>query len=419
MSGGYLDRSRAGKLMAEQGLDALVLAQPETISYATGAFPGVATYWRRAGAAFVIVPRAATEPMAAVVGDLQADAFGAQSGIADVRTHSIWVETGCYDSRLDNKNLDVAHALVAGDLAIGKRERTSRPAQFDFTVSLGLLGDVLAERGLLQARIGLELGFVSVREFSSFQATLPHVSWADASHLVERLRAIKAPGEIERLRLAAELSRAGVLALERSIRPGMDAAQMTAIWRAAAVAEAARRALPPPDSTWAYIAVGGDGFAPGGPAQLGDLIKIDVGCVVGGYSSDGGRTAVLGRAGGAERRVYDALRKAFDAGMAVLKPGTPFATVYRVVAECMWNAGFTTYGRGHFGHGVGASIWSEEWPFISADATASAEPGMVLAFETPYYIKGLGGFIIEDQLLVSATGIEIMAPMSRALIEVR
>ena len=179
-----------------------------------------------------------------------------------------------------------------------------------------------------------------------------------------------------------------------------------------------RRGLPPPASAWAYIAVGGDGFAPGGPAETGDLIKIDVGCVIDGYSSDGGRTAVLGHAGHAERKVYDALRKSFDAGFALLRPGAALSDVYRAVATTMWDAGFSTYGRGHFGHGVGASIWSEEWPFISADATAIAEPGMVLAFETPYYIKGLGGFIIEDQILITETGTEVMAPMSRDLIEI-
>ena len=81
----------------------------------------------------------------------------------------------------------------------------------------------------------------------------------------------------------------------------------------------------------------------------------------------------------------------------------------------MWDAGFTTYGRGHIGHGVGASIWSEEWPFISADAIVTAEPGMVFALETPYYIKGLGGFIIEDQILIMANGVEVMAALPRDL----
>ena len=411
MVSGYLDRSRAQRLMAEQGLDALVLAQPESIKYATGAFPGVATYWRRAGAAFVVVPH--DGPMTAIVGDLQAETFKAQSGIDDVRTHRIWVETGRFDGQPD-----VADALVSGDVARGNAHRLPRPAQYDISAAVSLLRDSLVERGLLDARIGMELGFIAVRDFSIFTELMPQAIWADATNLVERLRAIKSPREIEILRTAAELSSAGLRALLPDLALGMDAARMTEIWRDAALTEASRRGLPPPASTWAYIAVGGDGFAPGGPAQKGDLIKMDVGCVIDGYSSDGGRTAVMGPAGRAERRVYDALHKSFEAGFAALQPGVSLRSVYRTVATTMWDAGFSTYNRGHFGHGVGASIWSEEWPFISADATPMAEPGMVLAFETPYYIKGLGGFIIEDQILITETGTEVMAPMARNLNEV-
>ena len=403
--------------MSEQGLDTLVLTQPETVAYASGGFPGVATHWRRAGAALVVAPADAGSPMGAIVGDLQSDAFRSQSGIADVRTHRIWVETGHYDRSTDGAG-DAARALLASDLASGKPERTPRPAQYDLHASLDLLRDLLTERGLARGRIGLELGFVAARDLAAFARALPGATLIDASHLVERLRAIKAPGEIDRLRTAAELASAGLVHLVRSIEPGMGAAQMAAIWRQAVLAETARRAIPAPASTWSYIAVGGDGFAPGGPARKGELIKIDVGCVVGGYSSDGGRTASLGSAGAAERRVYESLRSAFEAGRAALGPGVPLADVYRITARTMWDAGFTTYGRGHFGHGVGASVWSEEWPFISADATAVAEPGMVLAFETPYYIKGLGGFIIEDQILVTEAGIETMAPLPLDLIEI-
>ncbi len=89
---GFLDRRRAQQLMQNEGLAALVLCQPESIVYATGAFPGVATYWRRAGAAFVIVPADAGQPLTAIVGDLQARSFAEQSGISDVRSHRIWVE---------------------------------------------------------------------------------------------------------------------------------------------------------------------------------------------------------------------------------------------------------------------------------------------------------------------------------------
>ena len=404
--------------MAEQGLDALVLAQPESIKYATGAFPGVATYWRRAGAAFAIVPCDATSPMTAIVGDLQAEAFRSQSNIADVRSHRIWVETGYYD--LSGGELEGAAAsLVRHDLEWGKSPRQPRPAQYDLRASIGLLRDALGERGLLKSRTGLELGFIAARDMAAFHDAMPQVTWIDASNLVERLRAIKHPNEISKLRTAAELSGMGLGTLVQAIAPGMDAARMTAIWREAALAEASRRGLTPPGSAWAYISVGGDGFAPGAAAQSGDIIKIDAGCVIDGYSSDGGRTAVLGRASPAATQVFDALYRAFEAGLAILQPGARLNDVYRAVSTRMWDQGFETYGRGHFGHGVGASIWSEEWPFIAADATAVAEPGMVLAFETPYYIKGLGGFIIEDQLLVTKTGVEVMAPSPRRLIEIR
>src|SRR5215203_316923 len=113
--------------MREQGLDALVLAQPESIAYATGAFAGVASYWRRAGAAFVLVPADANAPLVAIVGDLQATAFAAQSGIADVRSHRIWVETDVWP-------LDPA-----------KPARSPRPAQYELAASLGLLRDAIAD----------------------------------------------------------------------------------------------------------------------------------------------------------------------------------------------------------------------------------------------------------------------------------
>ena len=385
--------------MLEQGLTALVLAQPESITYATGAFAGVASFWRRAGAAFVVVPADEHVPMTAIVGDLQAKEFQRLSGIADVRTHPIWVETDHFPIH---------------DQA--KPRRTPRPAQYDLPVCLNLLRDVLSEQRLIKTRIGSELAFISAADFKAFE--IIDVSWTNCSNLVEQLRAIKSPVEIARLRNAAEFARAGVSHLIQTIDAGMTAQQMSEIWKTAAHSEALRRGNSVPQSSWAYIAVGGDGFAPGGSLSDGNIIKIDVGCVVDGYSSDGARTAVFGSPHPEASRIFDALHRAFDAGFELLRPGVPLTEVYSATVKTMWNHGFETYNRGHFGHGVGSSIWSEEWPFISNDATAIAEPGMVLAFETPWYVDGLGGFIIEDQILIAETGSEVMAPSSRDLIKV-
>ena len=395
---GNLDRQRASALMQAQGLEAIVLTQPESILYASGAFPGVAANWRRAGAALLLVPADEGLPLAAVVGDLQAESFRRSSGIADVRNHRIWVDT----ARFPGETMSAGQA--------------PRPTQYSLPEALRHLADALRERGLGSGSIGLEFGFVPVADFVAFQST--GLSWADCTRLVERLRAIKTPREIELLGRAAQMSSAGLWALCEQITPGMTAADMTAAWKQAAMDHARRSGWPSPESSWAYIAVGGDGFAPGGPAALGDIIKIDVGCVLGGYSSDGARTAVLGTPRPEARRVHDALQNAFAAGLAMFQPGVPLRDIHRITAEHMRAEGFSGYARGHFGHGVGSSVWTEEWPFIAPDSEAVLEPDMVLAFETPWYVDGLGGFIIEDQILVTEAGAEIMAPLPRKLIAV-
>ena len=82
------------------------------------------------------------------------------------------------------------------------------------------------------------------------------------------------------------------------------------------------------------------------------------------------------------------------------------------------NAGFPHYTRGHFGHGLGAGLGSEEWPFSAADATSVFEPGMVVAFECPWYINGVGGLIIENQVLITDSGHEMMNSLPLGLVSI-
>ena len=91
-TGAFIDRGRASRLMREEGIDALVVLQPENFQYATGATPGVAALFRRAGAAIAVIPADEAAPPAAIASDLFERAFRASSDIADLRTHPIWVE---------------------------------------------------------------------------------------------------------------------------------------------------------------------------------------------------------------------------------------------------------------------------------------------------------------------------------------
>lgn len=412
---GYLNRADASRHMKAQQLDAMILTQPETFRYATGCRPGVSADSRRAGPAMLLVPADPNAPVMAIVGDGQVDDFRKVSKIADVRTHPIWFDTATLPEGAATSS-DVPGALQGRGRPDGARE-FKRPEQFRNDIAFGHLSDVIAERGMQKARIGLEFCFVPVNDMANFQSALPDVKWADVSRLVERLRCVKTPAEIEILKRAAKLTEAGIAHLRANVALGHTADDIGALWREGCLAaslDGGKRI----DSMWSYISVGPIAFGAGRPVQSGDTIKLDLGAVVEGYSSDIGRTWIAGKPSAAQQAVFDGLEKALESVFPLLKPGTPITELHRAATESMRKHGFTNYVRGHYGHSIGASLFTEEWPFLSAESEEVLQENMALALEAPYYIEGLGSFIIEDNLMITANGFESMYTNDRGFVSV-
>ena len=405
----FLDRARAQTLMQAAGIDALILLSPEAFRHATGAPAGVATMWRRAGAVTVLVPADAGLPEMAVASDLFAPAFRAASHIADLRESPIWVEA------LEAEGFDI-NAPAAPQIAarlVARPGPSARPSTFDAARTYAHLRDALAERGLAQGRIGVEMGAISAEDLPALQDALAGHALIDATRVIRQLRAIKAPGEVERLRQAVTLAETGIRAVQGAIRPGISRDMLAGVWSDTIRAQATGLNL---TSAWEYISVGRNPWGGNAVAAPGDLIKVDVGCLIDGYTSDTGRTFVLGQPPRAAAEVHAALLAGFNAGFPLLTPGTPLSEVHRATTAAIRAHGFPAYARGHFGHGLGTGPGSEEWPFIAADSTEVIAPGMVLAFECPWYITGLGGFIIEDQVEITPDGPVSMNTLSHDLI---
>lgn len=405
----FLDRTRAQNLMAEAGIDALILLSPEAFRYATGAPAGVATMWRRAGAVAVLVPADVGLPEMAVASDLFAPTFRAVSHITDLRESPIWVEA------LEAEGFD-PNAPAAPQIAARRTARpgpAARPSTFDAGQTYAHLRDALAERGLGHARIGVEMSAISAEDLPLLQHSLADVTLIDATRVIQRLRAIKTPGEVARLRQAVTLAETGIRAVQAAIRPGMSRDALAGVWSDTILANATGLPL---TSAWEYIAVGRNPWGGNAVAEPGDLIKVDVGCLMDGYTSDTGRTFVLGQPPRAATEIHAALLAGFHAGFAQLTPGTPLSEVHRITTQAIRAHGFDSYARGHFGHGLGTGPGSEEWPFIASDSTEVVTPGMVLAFECPWYVTGLGGFIIEDQVEITPDGPKSMNTLSCDLI---
>ena len=274
-----------------------------------------------------------------------------------------------------------------------------------------MLGEQLRARGLHNARLGADLAFVPAADLVLLRQALPHATILDGTVTIQRLRMVKTAAEISRLRRAVELSEAGLRAALGAIRAGVERPALSSAYADGVHATADGASV----GLWDYISVGPDPWGPGKPAASGDILKFDVGVVIGGYSSDMARTVAFGPPSRAARELHAALLAGLEAGLAKLGPGVRLADVHAVMLAAVRARGVANYARGHFGHSLGNDPFSEQWPFIAADSEVSAEPGMVLAVESPLYVDGLGGFIIEDQVLVTATGIELMSRHPRDL----
>jgi Xaa-Pro dipeptidase len=407
-AGPYLDRIRASRLMAEAGIDALALTQPENIPYATGINPGVATLFRRAGAAIALVPSDGAVPAGAVLPDLAAGAAARSGTLADIRFLPIWVGV--------TELLRSGEDPVAGRLAAGHAPALERPSTFDARAGFGLLRDMLAERGLTAGVLGVEMDFLPANDLALMRSVLPEARIVDASDTVRRLRMVKSQREIALLRAGLEISEAALAAILPLVRPGAARDMLGAAFIDAAKAAAQRRGAAQFGSAWEYISIGRSPWGAPATARPGDVVKVDIGAVLAGYSSDSARTFTLGPASADQKAVYGALRSGFEEGLPMLRPGARLSDVHAAMIGTIRRSGLPGYARGHFGHGLGQSVFSEEWPFIAADSDVTIEADMVLALEAPYYVDGLGGFIVEDQVLVTAEGPESMNTASRDLI---
>lgn len=408
-------RPRAQRLMADHGLDAIVVAKPESYAWATGAPPGVAGFFRRAGSALALIPADPGRPISAVATELFAPPARAALGEANVLTHPDWVETADIRPWADSPE-SAAQLTERAWQRAGRAHGFERPAAFDTRLAFNRLAELLRREGLLHARVGLDLDYWPVADFMQLQAQCPQPTWCDASLALAAIKAVKSPREIARLQAAASLAEAGMRRAIAAVREGITRDAIAAAWKAG-VADAVAARGDRLTGQWEYTTVGPTPWSGGGAVQRGDVIKFDVGCLVEGYSSDSGRTYTCGPARPRAREIMRALCDAFTAGLEVLRPGHTMREVHQRATAAMQRAGFTRYTRGHYGHSLGHDTFCEVPPFIAAQADLAIEPGMVLAFETPFYVDGEGGFIIEDQFLITADGAQAAWSLERELVE--
>lgn len=233
--------------------------------------------------------------------------------------------------------------------------------------------------------------------------------------LIAKLREVKDPNEIRKIRAAAKLGCRLFESVIEHIVPGATEAEV-----ALALEYKAKRAGAEAMSFETIIASGQRSALPHGRASTSKLPKrgfvtMDFGVVLDGYMSDMTRTVHLGQSRNGEREVYDAVLEAQQAAVGVVAPGVTAGDVDEAARSVLRQAGLDKFFTHSTGHGVGLEI--HEGPRLAAKQTQVLEQGMVITIEPGVYMPGKFGVRIEDMVLVTETGSEILTPSVKAWIE--
>ncbi len=143
----------------------------------------------------------------------------------------------------------------------------------------------------------------------------------------------------------------------------------------------------------------------------GDVVVIDFGAIYEGYHSDETCTFVLCHASSRQKEVYDIVREAHDRALAAVKAGIPCCEIDRIARDCIKEGGLGQFFSHGTGHGIGLDV--HESPRIAAPSKAILEAGMVITIEPGVYIPGLWGIRIEDMVLVTKDGCEVLTKVDK------
>jgi len=147
-----------------------------------------------------------------------------------------------------------------------------------------------------------------------------------------------------------------------------------------------------------------------------ELLLIDMGATLEGYASDMTRVLYLGRPNGRIKRIYDAVLEAQLAAIAAVRPGVTAAHVDRAARNVLRTEKLDNAFVHSTGHGLGLEI--HEPPRLGKKEKTRLQEGMAITIEPGVYLRGYGGVRIEDTVVVTKTGCEVLTPTSKELRQV-
>lgn len=363
-----LEQVRA--LMADEGLDALVVRAPDNVLYLTN-------FWGMKGYDACVFPREG-EPVL------------------------ICLEASAEDAERTAWTREVRFVR-------GYHESDPRPP-------LARTLDAAAEAARPYERVGLELSLgTQASDRMVGEPTTFTKAWfdafdgaADATPLLSRARMIKTEQEIARMRIANEIATQAMHHVRRQLQPGMKESEVAALWQGFVHGQGTARddvelALPF-SLIWAGKGIKTFTATSDLPVVEGEPVLFEIWVCADGYWADHTKNLVVSQLRDDYDELLGRLMAVYESALAFIRPGAPMAELDRLVRDGLAEAGYPGQPTHPICHGVGARAHEPPYPHQAAGGVF--EEGMVLAVEPGVYWDGGGGLRVEDNFLVTAGGLE-------------
>jgi Xaa-Pro dipeptidase len=263
-------------------------------------------------------------------------------------------------------------------------------------------------------KIGVEPRQMRLLEYHHVRNAAPAADFPDATEALASLRLRKDDQEIAAMRHAVQIAQMALEAVLPSIKVGATEREIAGALTMQLLKSGSDAELP-----FSPIVCAGPNSAnphatpSDRKLERGDLLLVDWGAATDGYISDLTRTFAVGEVAAEWRKIAQIVFEANRAGCAAGRPGVPCASVDKAARAVIEQAGYGQYFTHRTGHGIGME--GHEEPYMRGDNMRMLYPGMAYTVEPGIYLPGRGGVRIEDNVVVTKSGVDVLSDMPREL----